>query len=435
MFRFVFSCIRKGFNQSNTSLDTSEWPEGFCSPSVCKEIIFALTETQLSMDTCPIMEFVQKYSSQFQHVEIECIHSTEKRLIKRWCVHFKVFLHILTSNSQLISVKFLYLSNCFQHIDTPTYVDICRTISLFLESQHRLKRVEFRICSFRFNEGVELLGKLTENSRESLTHLVLVLFVRYEPMDKVISSSHDSFVICPSTAAQTLPSLIDFPSLKTLEIDYSFILENKVARQSTAIQTVKNCGTLVLSNLFIHYDNRRTPIEVFRGLTSTDWRFLKILCPDLQVELLFYTNSPSRRELEFIIVPNMPITQMTYLCDNFDMEMDTGVLFGHLLACKTNDHLVSLSVGWEMPIPDLAHAFPPFLQACRKLKCLDLSVSHPANGVDILMQSWLENRPETLEKVRINITEIEEEDEYANLMSLAGEFKLRGLNVNVNLYF
>ncbi|GBN86320.1 hypothetical protein AVEN_188553-1, partial [Araneus ventricosus] len=361
MFRFIFSCIRKAFNQSNTSLDTSEWPEGFCSPSVCKEIIFELTETQLSMDTCPIMEIVQKYSSQFLHVEIYCIYSMETRLIKRWCRHFIVFLQILASNSKLISVKFLYLSNCFKHIDTPTYVDICRTIIHFLESQHRLKRVVFNICSFRFDEGVEILGKLTENSRESLTHLVLQEFIRYEPMDKVISSSHDSFVISPSTAAQKLPIiLIDFPSLTTLETDYSLILENIVACQSTAIQTIKNCGKLVLSNISIHYDYRLIPIEFFQGLTSTDWQFLKILCPDLQVELVIHTNLSSRRELEFLIVPNMPITRLTYLCDNSNIEMDTYVLFGHLLACKTNDHLVSLSVGWEMPIPDLVHAFPPF---------------------------------------------------------------------------
>ncbi|GBO22553.1 hypothetical protein AVEN_37065-1, partial [Araneus ventricosus] len=333
------------------SVVTSEWPQGFSSPSVCKEIIFTLTETQLSTDICPIMEFVQKHSSQFLHVTIFSINSTEKRLIKRWCRHFIVFLQILTSNSKLISVKFMFLSNCFRHIDTPTYVGMCRTIIHFLESQHRLKRVAFRICSFRFDEGVEILRKLTENSRESITHLVLREFIRYEPMDKVISSSHDSFVMSQSTAAQNLPLLIEFPSLTTLETDYSLILENMVACQSTAIQSIKNCQTPVLLNIFMYYDNRMMPIEFFRGLTSTDWRLLKILCPDLQVELVIYTNLPSRRELEFLIVPNMPITRLTYIFHNFDMEMETDVLFGRLLACKTNDHLVSLSVGWEMPIP------------------------------------------------------------------------------------
>ncbi|GBN86321.1 hypothetical protein AVEN_188554-1 [Araneus ventricosus] len=437
MFRFIFSCIKKAFIQSNTSLDTSEWPEGFSSPSVCKEIIFSLTETQLSMDICPIMEFVQKHSSQFLHVKILCIYSTEKRLIKRWCRHFIVFLQILTSNSKLISVTFLFLSNCFQQIETPTYLDICRMIIHFLESQHRLKRVVFNICSFRFDEGVEILRKLTESSRESLTHLVLREFIRYEHMDKLIWPSHDSSVISPSTAAQKLPFiLIDFPSLTTLETDYSLILENIVACQSTAIQTIKNCGTLELSNISLHYDYRMTPIEFFRGLTSTDWQFLKILCPYLQVELVIYTNLPSRRELEFLIVPNMPITRLMYIFDNFVMEMETDVLFGRLLACKTNDHLVSLYFSsLATTIPDLSYAFPPFLKACRKLKCLVLSMAHPANGIDLLMQSWLENRPESLEKVRIIITKIEEEDEYANLMILARDLKWRGLNVKVNLYF
>ncbi|GBN14337.1 hypothetical protein AVEN_197850-1 [Araneus ventricosus] len=107
-----------------------------------------------------------------------------------------------------------------------------------------------------------------------------------------------------------------------------------------------------------------------------------MLCPDLQVELFIYTTSPSRREVEFLIVPNMLIKRLTYLCGAFDMEMETDVLFGHLLACKTNDHLVSLVYDSDLNIPDLASTFSPSLQACRKLECLELSVSYPANNSD-----------------------------------------------------
>ncbi|GBN88420.1 hypothetical protein AVEN_63106-1 [Araneus ventricosus] len=173
-----------------------------------------------------------------------------------------------------------------------------------------------------------------------------------------------------------------------------------VACQSTAIQTVKNCQTLVLPKIVLDCRDGIIPIEDFRGLTSTDWRFLKMLCPDLQVELFICTTSPSRREVEFLILPNMPITWLQYRCSAFDMEMETDVLFGHLLACKTNDHLVSLVYDSDLNIRDLASTFPPFLQACRKLECLELFVAYPANGIDLLVQSWLENRPESLEKVR-----------------------------------
>ncbi|GBN92464.1 hypothetical protein AVEN_66986-1 [Araneus ventricosus] len=130
----------------------------------------------------------------------------------------------------------------------------------------------------------------------------------------------------------------------------------------------------------------------------------------------------------------MPITWLQYRCNAFDMEMETDALFGHLLACKTNDHLVSLVYDSDLPIRDLASTLPPFLQACRKLECLELFVAYPANGIDLLVQSWLEIRPESLEKVRINILEIQAEDKCANLMSLARELKFRGLNINVNLF-
>ncbi|GBN12220.1 hypothetical protein AVEN_115432-1 [Araneus ventricosus] len=389
------------------------------------------------MDTCPVIETAQNDCSVFQHVVIRYIECKEKRLIKSWCRYFKIFLRILTSNSQLISVVFLSLSKCFEHIDTATYAHIYRAIFDFLGSQHLLEEVEFSFCSFRLHDGVELLRKLTENSRESLTVLILREFIRYEPMDKVISSFQDSLVISPSTATQSPPSIFDLPNLTTLEIDYSSIFENMVARQSTTIQTVKYC----LSEIILDYRTEIIPMEYFRGLTSSDWRFLKTLCPDLQVELNIYTYSSSRREVEFVIAPNMPITRLEYLCGASDTESESGAsdmesaaLLGHLLACKTNDHLVSLVFDCDLNIPDLASTFPPFLQACRKLQELQVSVAYPANGVDLLMQSWMENRPESLEKVRIIITEIEEKNEYANLMSLASELTLRGLNVTVNLY-
>ncbi|GBM07472.1 hypothetical protein AVEN_100687-1 [Araneus ventricosus] len=417
------------------SLVSRKWSEVFGPPPGCETFKFALTKSQLSMDTLPGIEFVHEYSRTFLHVEIEYIHGSEKQpFIKRFCRHFIVFLQILTRNSQLISVKFLNLSDCFEHMDTPTYAYICRIIIDFIGSQHRLRQVEFRNCFFRFHEGVELLRKLTENSRESLTHLVLLEFIRYEPMDKVISSFHDSLVISPSTAVQNLPLLVDLPSLITLDIDYSFIFENMVARHSTAIQTVKNCQTLVLSKIVLHYDNQIVPIEVCRGLTSTNWRFLKISFPDLQVELIIDISHASWREVEFLIVPNMPITGLKYHCYNSDMEIEIGVLLGHLLACKTNDHMVSLHFDWLLPIQDLVSTFPPFLQACRKLKRLELFVAYPANGIDLLMQSWLENQPESLEEVLIHISEIEEEDAYANSMILASELKLRGLNVEVDFW-
>ncbi|GBN10977.1 hypothetical protein AVEN_131192-1 [Araneus ventricosus] len=419
------------------SLDTRKCSEGFGSPPGCETFKFALTESQLSMDTCPVMEIVQNHSSVFQHVVIRYINCKKTHLIKSWCKYFKIFLRILTSNSRLISVEFLNLSKCFEHIDTATYAHIYRAILDFLGSQHLLEEVEFRSCSFRLHDGVELLRKLTENSRESLTALVLREFIRYEPTDQVISSFQDSLVINPSTATQSPPSIFDLPNLTNLEIDYSLIFENMVARQSTSIQTVKFC----LSEIILDYRTGIIPIEYFRGLTSSDWRFLKTLCPDLQVELNIYTDSLSRREVEFLIAPNMPITRLEYLCEASDMEsgasdmqMESDSLFGHLLACKTNDHLVSLVFDCDLNIPVSASTFPPFLQACRKLQELEVSVTYPANGVDRLLQSWLENRPESLEKVRIDIREIEEKDEYANLMSLASELRLRGLNVTVNLY-
>ncbi|GBL93541.1 hypothetical protein AVEN_59726-1 [Araneus ventricosus] len=407
----------------NMSLVCRKWSEEFCLTSVCKTFKFALTKSQLTRKNCleKLKRFVQKHSRMFQHVEIECTYCWKKKLAKTWCRNFIVFIKILTNNSQLYSVKFQDLSHCIDYTDSPTYDDMCRTIADFLGSQYHLKRAVFRNCYFRFPEGVELLRRLTENCRESLSHIVLH---KFEEQD--------------STAAQNLPSLVDLPSLTTLEIDYSLIFEKliDVARQSTANQTVKNCQTLVLSKIILHCEY--VDIRKVRGLTSTDWQFMKILCPDLQVELILRTYFSYPTDLEFFIAPCMPITRLEYSMidpDRYSGKLRADVFCSHLLACKTEKHLVSLLLETHSPILDLAPTFIPFLQACKKLKCFVFKVLYESSGIDLLMKSWLDNRPESLEEVRIYITKIRRGDDYTTLINLTTEYvtrlKFAGLNIRV----
>ncbi|GBM59738.1 hypothetical protein AVEN_40658-1 [Araneus ventricosus] len=392
----IYSFLRRE-DQVNMSLVCRSWSEGYGSPSVWKKFRFDLSESQLSLDTCPVMKLVQKYSSMFRYVEIvsTCF---QKRLLRNWCRHFVEFLKILTSSTQLISVKFLYFASYLFNMDTPTYNDICREIVDFLASQRHLKTVEFDLCLFYFQESVEILRTLTETSRESLTHLKLQNFHRVG--NKNIEQD--------SNATQNLPMLADLPNLKTLDTDYSLIFEEMVALQSTAIQTVKNYKSLVLSKLILYYFKEYTDIEVFQGLTSTDWLFMKKLYPDLQVELILITEFGTRRELEFFIVPDMPITRLVYKCQELDMGMEIDVLFGHLLACETNDNLVTLHLDWEEPSHHLSNNFIPFLQDFKKLKYLELFTVSPISGLDVLLESWLEKLPESLEEVLIDVSNIRE---------------------------
>ncbi|GBN33263.1 hypothetical protein AVEN_213121-1 [Araneus ventricosus] len=92
------------------------------------------------------------------------------------------------------------------------------------------------------------------------------------------------------------------------------------------------------------------------------------------------------------------------------MRIENDVLFDHLLACKINDHLIALRLEWILPIQDLDFTFISFLQSCKKLKYLEL-FNIPAGDIDPLMESWLENRPESLKKVVIDISDIQDEDD------------------------
>ncbi|GBN23935.1 hypothetical protein AVEN_195031-1 [Araneus ventricosus] len=137
----IYSFLRRE-DQVRMSLVCRSWSEGYGSPSVWKTFGFYLTESQLSLDACPVMKFAQKYSSMFRHVEIESTY-THDCLRKIWCRHFVEFLKILTTKAQLTSVKFLYFANFLWRLDKPTYNNICREIVDFLASQRHLKRVEF----------------------------------------------------------------------------------------------------------------------------------------------------------------------------------------------------------------------------------------------------------------------------------------------------
>ncbi|GBL95369.1 hypothetical protein AVEN_154779-1 [Araneus ventricosus] len=151
-----------------------------------------------------------------------------EHLIDTWYRYFVEFLQFLTSNLQLISVMFVGLLWYFKHIDTPIYEGICKTLAYFLRSQHHLKRVDFHFCFFGCQKVVDLLKNLTENIRESLSHLTLRRFVRYEPVYKEQNS----------TFLQNLSLLFGDSSFTTLEID-SLIFENMVASLSNDIQTLK----------------------------------------------------------------------------------------------------------------------------------------------------------------------------------------------------
>ncbi|GBN87034.1 hypothetical protein AVEN_242934-1 [Araneus ventricosus] len=257
------------------SMVCRKWSEGYGSPSVWKTFRFDFTASQVSKDTCKVMTVLRKYSRMFRHVEIDCTEDTKRRLIKSWCRFFIEFLQILTSNSQLLSFKLRYLSDSVRYIGNPTYINICRAIADFLGSQRRLERVEFEYCSLKFHDGVEFLRKLREHSRESLTHLVLRGFVSLQTLDRGQYSN----------LLQQIPKLADLPSLTTLETDYSLIFENMVTSQCNDIQTTKSYKTRVLSKIILHCCYVSLEDEDFRGLTSTDWQYLKIFCPDLQVDL------------------------------------------------------------------------------------------------------------------------------------------------------
>ncbi|GBM95314.1 hypothetical protein AVEN_171562-1 [Araneus ventricosus] len=404
------------------SLVCQKWSKEFGSPSVWKNFRFYLTESQLLTDTCPVMKSVRKYSNMLQHVEIYYNAVTlNRQLIYTWCKYFIEFSQILASNSQLMSVEFGDFFDCFGVIDTPKYNDMCRAIDEFLESQRHLKRAEFHNCSFEFNEGVELLRKLSEHS---LTHLVLRGFVVSDSLDR------EEYAIFLEHSLK----LADFPSLSTFETDYSLIFENMVANLSNDIQAIQSCQTRVLSKLILYYCDD-TEIEDFRGLMSTDWRLMIKLYPDLQVELINIKDYGRRRVMEFFIVSNMPISRLKYRI----WGIEIAVLFDHLLACKTNDHLVTLQLECEEPIQHFFSTFIPFLQACKELKCLELSVIYPTSGIDLLLKSWLENPLESLEKVIIDVWSIDDEAEYQSLIKLTTGYtfilKLRGLNIRVDLHF
>ncbi|GBM94728.1 hypothetical protein AVEN_109062-1 [Araneus ventricosus] len=257
----------------------------------------------------------------------------------------------------------------------------------------------------------------------SLTVFKLQNFLRYEHKD----------IEHYSNAARKLPMLADLPILKTLETDYSFIFENMVARQSAAIQTVNNCQTLVLSKLILHYFNEYTDVEDFRGLTSTDWRFMKSLYPDLQVELIPTIDNAERRVFEFIILPNMPISRLEYSSVGFNAGREIVVLFAHLLACQTNEHLscyCTFRLGRAQP--KFILYFHPISPGLQETQMFGLFTISPISGVDVLLESWLENRPESLEKVIIDVSNVHEEDDFPgwiNLTDYAFLLKLVGLNI------
>ncbi|GBN62980.1 hypothetical protein AVEN_264443-1 [Araneus ventricosus] len=83
----IYSFLRRE-DQVNMSLVCRSWSKGYGSPSVWKTFRFDLTKSQLSLVTCPVMKFVQKYSSMFRHVEIKGPQrGANDLLVQNWSRH------------------------------------------------------------------------------------------------------------------------------------------------------------------------------------------------------------------------------------------------------------------------------------------------------------------------------------------------------------
>ncbi|GBM97977.1 hypothetical protein AVEN_166963-1 [Araneus ventricosus] len=417
-------------DQINMSQVCRKWSEGFNSPSVWETFRFSLTESQLLMDPCPKIKCAEKYSRLFRHVEIDFIRTVNEYLIETFCKRLIVLLDILTRNSQLISLKVRWLE--FFFLSDTMKCEVQKAIDPFFKSQHQLKKVQFHSSYFAFQDDDHLNDTKVDN-RCFPTHFVLRRFI-----DPIESMDQEN-----TLAAQNLHALLCerfkiFRRLPTLQTDYSFIYNSTSTSQSDAGDTLENSSfSKVILNCYGSIP------EHYRGLSSSAWRFRKQLCSDLQVELYFETDSQSRRDIEFLIVPDMPITQLDYrftVCKSEHASiMEIDALFNHLHTCKINEHLVSLRLAWILPIPDLASIFIPFLQDCKKLKRFQLFIIYPANGIDLLARSWLENRPESLEEVSIDVSHVGNEDNYRGLKNLVTEYvsllKLVGLNLEAKLNF
>ncbi|GBL77331.1 hypothetical protein AVEN_41758-1 [Araneus ventricosus] len=91
-----------------------------------------------------------------------------------------VFLDILTSNSELISVKFRLFAFILLLDPTNCSEDTLGAIHNSLNSQHQLKRVEYYRCFYLFQD-IELIRVITSDFGEFSSHLVLRKFV--EPIE------------------------------------------------------------------------------------------------------------------------------------------------------------------------------------------------------------------------------------------------------------
>ncbi|GBL57822.1 hypothetical protein AVEN_69456-1 [Araneus ventricosus] len=194
------------------------------------------------MDIFPEIKYGRKNSSMFRHVEIDYISETKQHLDVTWWKRLEIFLDILTTNWQLLPVKFRNLEWHISPLDSLIRDDIFRAICSLLESQHHLKQVEFHIRLFQFCEGVELLKNIKEHNRQSLLHLVLRAFVKPMNLEQLL------------IVEQSLPTLVSqrFPRLLiTLETDYSLIFHSMLACQSAAIDTLNNCRMRVLSMIVL----------------------------------------------------------------------------------------------------------------------------------------------------------------------------------------
>lgn len=326
----------------------------------------------------------------FRHVSIDSNGSVAFPLSDSFFPQVIKFLNAL-NNSRLLSIKFIGRGELklLRMCEESFYRDLFGATVRFLESQNNLRSVEFRNSRFSFDGAAEVMKTLSENSAETLEKLILRRFVDGGGGDVC---TYEKFV-----------------NLTYLEVDYSRFFERMFSG------VTKNHA---LSRIVLHCDDsvERTDVE---GIA---WEH-----PALKVEL-YYVAGFEGQEVDFYITPKMPLVLLDYSRYRWVTgHSDIGALFRHLYLCRS--HLESLNIIWLTPIADdMAPVLIPFLRACTKLTRFQLHTLLPPPGFEVVLKSWIDNKPCRLKEVKISISTDD------GLSRLIDEYARRLQAVGLNVY-
>ncbi|GBN04830.1 hypothetical protein AVEN_1916-1 [Araneus ventricosus] len=409
----IFSFLPR-LDQTNMSVVCSKWSKEFSSPGVWKKLQFYLPRRDYIGKTFPEIKFGKRYASMLRHVDI-IVKSVKIEETDEIWKQLKLFINILTYESQLTTIKFINLNNYLYRLSHEDKEYLLQVILHFFTTQKNLKSIVFVKCKFEQDYACKLLKAIFYSDNHTIKNLTLRGFIN-EDIFRLLS--HENKLILTQVCHR-------MAKVNSIEVEYTQIFEEfinciyeKIICSEYQLHQMKSG----MSNLNIYCDGKRH--FEFRGIPPNIWTLLRRVFRELKVEVNIKIRNSPENEIPKFLAESMPLNSLNFEFKKMftSSRVKINAVFSHISNMNLSENIENLRIIYKAPISSFSETVVPFIQSCRNVKEIDMYVSYCPSELENSFKKILENHPPRLNKITVSFDYFQRNQSVEKISGIIGEY-------------